>query len=481
MAKLKLFLENFLVYGVGGVICKIIPLVMIPIITRMLPNTEYYALGDMTNTVVSFGVAIAMLGMHNSLYRMFFEEDSITFKKEVCSTTFLFTICTSVVVCILLFFLRNTLSVYAFGNSKYYYLSIIAAITVLVTSTNNIVAAPTRMQNKRKTYLVLNTISPIIAYSITMLLLHMEYYVIALPMGMLISGIILEVVFYLINREWFGIKYYKREMLKPLLAIGLPLVPNFLIYWIFNSCDRIMIVQYLGTEAEGIYAVGSKLGHCSQLIYTAFAGGWQYFAFATMKDKNQVKTNTLIFEYLGIVSFACTTVVFVVARPVFNLLFEGAYIDGYIVAPYLFFAPLLQMLFQITCNQFLVVKKTMPNMFILAGGALLNVILNMVLIPKIGIKGAAIATLAGYAAANVVCVLVLSRMKLHIISSRFVCASIIMLVFICLWDLIISKGLLVGSGVVVIINVVLIILYRDEVSRAIIGGRRLVLERMKRK
>lgn len=42
MKKFKLFIENFLVYGLGGIISKIIPLIMVPIITRIMPNTDYF-------------------------------------------------------------------------------------------------------------------------------------------------------------------------------------------------------------------------------------------------------------------------------------------------------------------------------------------------------------------------------------------------------------------------------------------------------
>lgn len=58
MNKLKLFLENFLVYGLGGVINKIIPLIMVPIVTRMMPSSEYFGVNDLSNTLNSFCSAI---------------------------------------------------------------------------------------------------------------------------------------------------------------------------------------------------------------------------------------------------------------------------------------------------------------------------------------------------------------------------------------------------------------------------------------
>jgi len=42
--KLKLFVENFLVYGLGGIISKMIPLIMVPIVTRIMPTTDYFGI-----------------------------------------------------------------------------------------------------------------------------------------------------------------------------------------------------------------------------------------------------------------------------------------------------------------------------------------------------------------------------------------------------------------------------------------------------
>ena len=98
MNKFKLFIENFLVYGLGGVISKIIPLIMIPIITRIMPNSTYFGISDMSNTIISFASALAILGMYDAMYRIFFDKDDEEYKKNVCSTTLLFTLITSVIV-----------------------------------------------------------------------------------------------------------------------------------------------------------------------------------------------------------------------------------------------------------------------------------------------------------------------------------------------------------------------------------------------
>lgn len=465
MNKLKLFIENFLVYGLGGIISKIIPLIMVPIVTRLMPSTDYFGLSDLSNTVVSFASAFAVMGMYDAMYRMFFEKEDEEYKKNICSTAFTFTIFTSVIIFLLLIVFKKQIAQYFFSDTKYAYIVYLSAIATLVGATNSIISAPTRMQNKRKIFLVTNTVSPILSYAISIPMLLTGYYTIALPLAAVISGATMELAFWIMNKEWFNLRRFDINLLKQLLVIAIPLFPNFLIYWVFNSCDKVMITNMIGIGAAGIYSVGSKLGHASQLIYTAFAGGWQYFAFSTMKEDNQVKSNSMIFEYLGIISFVATAFICALSYPIFKVLFTEQYLSGYIVAPYLFLAPLLQMLFQVACNQFIVVKKTWPNMFILSVGAIANIAINFFLIPVLGIEGASLATLMGYAISDVICVIVLCKMKLMVVEKKFIFATLGMVVFFVIWRIQIPSNVVLGLGLALLFCLYCILLYKNNVNK----------------
>lgn len=465
MNKLKLFIENFLVYGLGGVISKIVPLIMVPIVTRLMPNTDYFGLSDLSNTVVSFASAFAVMGMYDAMYRMFFEKEDDEYKKNICSTAFTFTLFTSVIIFLLLIVFKKQIAQYFFSDTKYAYIVYISAMATLVGATNSIISAPTRMQNKRKIFLITNTISPLISYGISIPMLLAGYYTIALPLAAVISGVTMELTFAILNHSWFDPRKFDFSLLKQLLVIAIPLLPNFLIYWVFNSCDKVMITNMIGIGAAGIYSVGSKLGHASQLIYTAFAGGWQYFAFSTMKEDNQVKSNSMIFEYLGIISFVVTAFVCALAYPLFKILFTEQYLSGYIVAPYLFLAPLLQMLFQVAANQFLVVKKTWPNLFILSVGAIANIAINYFLIPVLGIEGASLATLMGYAICDVICVIVLCKMKLMVVEKKFIFATLGMAVFFVMWRILIPSNAILGLGLALVFCLYCILLYKNDVKK----------------
>ena len=467
MNKLKLFIENFLVYGLGGIISKIIPLIMVPIVTRLMPSTDYFGLSDLSNTVVSFASAFAVMGMCDAMYRMFFEKEDDEYKKNICSTAFTFTLFTSVVVYLFLIVFKKQIAQYFFSDTKYAYIVYLSAMAALVGTTNSIISAPTRMQNKRKIFLVTNTVSPLLSYAISIPMLLAGYYTIALPLAAVVSGATMELAFWIMNKEWFSLRRFDMNLLKQLLVIAIPLLPNFLIYWVFNSCDKVMITNMIGIGAAGIYSVGSKLGHASQLIYTAFAGGWQFFAFSTMKEDNQVKSNSMIFEYLGIISFAATAFICVLSYPIFQILFTEQYLSGYIVAPYLFLAPLLQMLFQVACNQFIVVKKTWPNMFILSMGAVANIAINYFLIPVLGIEGASLATLMGYFISDVICVIVLCKMKLMVLEKKFIAATFGMILFFVIWRLFIPSNVILGLGLAIIFCSYFAFLYRSDIMKLV--------------
>lgn len=472
MKKGKLLIENILVYGLGGVINKIIPFIMLPIVTRMMPNSSYYGLNDLFTTIVSFAGALAMMGMYDAMYRMFFEKDDVEFRQEICSTTMTYSSIVALIVAVVVLIMSKPLSIMIFGDVKYIYLVFLSAANIFLSVINSILSAPTRMQNKRGIFLITNTLSPLVSYTAAIIMLKAGFYVLALPLASVISLTINVVVFFWLNKSWFKPFVFNKKYLVDLLKIGIPLLPNFLIYWVFNSCDKLMIKEILGVEANGIYAVGSKLGHMSQLINTAFGGGWLYFAYSTMHDDDQVKTNSKIFEYLGIISFVASIGVFALSRPLYKFMFEPEYVPGYVVAPYLFFSPLLQMMFQVACNQFMVKKKSWPNMVILLFGALFNVGLNALLIPRIGIEGAAIATLLGYAVSVLIAVTVLSKIKLMKLSFEFILSTLIMTAYVLFWRFYAKSNVLIGILTGLVAVAILIFIYRKDICMLIKGKKK---------
>lgn len=464
MSKFRLFIENFVVFGLGSIINKMIPFFMLPIVTRLMPDTTYYGLNDLINTAVSFASALAILGMYDAVFRLFFDKDELIFKKTVCSTALCFTAATSILVFVVMLVFQDELTVLLFTDPAYGNLLYVTAISVLVGATNSILQIPTRAMNKRKIFVGLSTVCSVASYALSIPMLLNGYYLMALPLAGLLSTGITGAVFFYLNHGWFDVKLFDKELLIQLLKIAVPLFPIFLIYWVLNSCDRLFISKFLGTAQVGVYSVGAKLASASQLIYTAFAGGWQYFAFSTMNDEKQVENNSKVFEYLGVISFVATTFMCACSYDLFKILFPLEYLDGYTVAPLLFLGPLLLMLYQVAGNQFLVIKKTWPSMIILSSGAVINIIINYYCMPVCGIEGSAIANLSGYLLANIINTIVLMRMNLMVLYKRFIVVAILLIAYMFTWRFMFREDIVVSGMIAVVYTVIAIILYKNELG-----------------
>ena len=427
-SRLILFLENFMFYGGLSMLQKALPFITLPIITRLLVDPSAYGIADMFNLIISFGSALAVLGIYDAIFREFFEEkDNKEYQKKVTSTGMNIVLISGLIIMILVLVFRTFIGKKFLGNEIYSNLVVLSGVGIYLSAISRIVSVPTRLRNQRKVYLIRGLTFPIIGFGITIISIKLGYTYEALIYGTIGMSIISVISFYFINKNDFSLKIFDKKVAKELLKIGLPLVPTFLIYWIFNSMDRVMINRILGTSELGIYTVGSKVASISQLIYSAFAGGWSYFAFSTMKDEKQVETNSKIFEYLGVISITVYILAQPFISPVFNLFLKGDYTRGKEVFSFLFLSPLILMLYQTVGNQVIVIKKSFLTTLALLFGAVLNIILNLLFIESYGIRGAAFSTLNSYIVSVIIMCLICYKYKLFITSKKFLFLSFFIL------------------------------------------------------
>ncbi len=425
LSRAKLFLENFFIYGFITVLNKVLSLFLLPVMTRLLPDTSSFGVSEMFNVIVGFATPLAILGLYDAMFREFFEKDDEQYKYNVTTTTARIVLASSTIISLVLLIFNSFFSKLFFDTSQYRDIVIYSSISLIFSANTSIIQAPTRILNKRKVYVFSGLFQSILSYAISIPLIIIGFSYYGIIYSSLVTGAVMLIFFWFQNKKFFLSGTFDKKIAKELFKIGLPLVPTFLIYWIYNSTDRIMITNMLGTSQLGIYSIGARLAQISQLIYSAFAGGWQYFAFSTMRDEDQVDLVSRIFEYLGIISFVAFLAIVPFNNLIFSLLFKGDYIKGSTVFPYLFLSPLLLMLFQTAGNQFLVIKKSYLATMSLAVGAGTNVLLNYLLIPRLGIVGASIATLIGYTMSVIIVAIINQKMGLLKVKFRFILSALL--------------------------------------------------------
>lgn len=463
----RLFIENFFSYGLIGVLQKAVPIIMLPIMTRLIVDTADYGTADMFSTLVEFGGNIAAVGLYDATFREYFEKEDEVYRHQVLSTALRLEISFAFAVAVVLIIFSRAFSKMFLGSERLSYIVCMAGIAILFGGARTILIAPIRIRNRRSLYVGSNLFASAVSYLCAVLLIMRGHGYMGLIWGTLISTVTITLFYAAVNGRDFDIRCYDKKAARELLRIGLPIAPVFLIYWVFHSMDKIMITNMLGLADVGIYSIGAKVASVSQLIYTAFAGGWQYFAFRTMRDEDQVAMTSIIMESLAAIAFFGMYMASLVDNYIFELVFTGDYVKGVLVFPYLFLSPLLLMLYQTAGNQFLVIKKSYLGLYSLSLGCIVNLVLNYVGIRCFGIKGAAMATLIGYAVSLGVGLYFTRRLRLINISKRFLLMCGVMAGFMAM-QFYSGEGMLTIcyalAGMVLCIG-----LYKNDVKRLVNG------------
>lgn len=410
--KFKLLIENIFAYGFANVLNKIIPLIAMPIITRLLTDTAEYGVYDMFNTIVQLGDSLVLLGMYDAFFREYFEKDNVEYQRKTASTAFAVVFCSALFWTLIFIGFKGLVSKIFLGTTYHQEIVILGSIGCFFTAIRTILLAPIRVENRRTLYISLNFISAVLFYLIGIILINNGWSYMGMIVANLISVVIMCIVLLPFSNGMINFKEFDWKIAKVLFRIGLPTIPGVISTWIFTSMDKIMITNMVGLSAVGVYSAGAKIAATANIVLSTFTAGWHYFAFKTMYEKNQVEFTTRIQRCLVLASCILFSLAIILYKPFFGIYYSGDYIHGELVFPYLFLSPLILMIYMVCDSQFMVEKKSELCTACLMIGAMANLGTNYVFIKLLGMQGAAIGTLVGYVISLIVALLICYRHQL---------------------------------------------------------------------
>jgi len=201
------------------------------------------------------------------------------------------------------------------------------------------------------------------------------------------------------NKLWrfirFGGLYLSTfaEMLK----FSIPTIPATISWWIIDMSDRLMITNFLGAAANGIYSVAAKIPSIVTIIANVFISAWQISIIGTENKERQTQFYSSVIRAYTAILFVMASVVTLFAHLIVTLLTTESYYEAEQFVPLLISATIFSCLGTFVGNIYIVEKKSVPQFVTTMIGAVCNVALNWILIPVYGIYGAVIATVASFA------------------------------------------------------------------------------------
>lgn len=392
MNREKKLLNNILIFAAGNMGSKLIQFVLIPFYTGILNPSEYGTV-DMLQTISMLLIPIFSLTISESVFR--YGMDNETDKKSVFTSGLFVTICGGVLLSVLTILVQGFLQNF-FGKLIYIWLMISYSIcNMLRTVTSQFL----RAIGKVKIFTVDNVVqtASIVGMNLV-LLLEFDMGIEGYMLGYILGNLFSLIFGFCAGKLWkyISIDGVNKAILKTMLGFSVPLILNTICWWISSSTDKLMLVGFVGTFANGLYSVAHKIPSIITIVVGVFIQAWQISANEEFNKKDTSEFYSQILEALTMFSFVISSGLMLFSKLEIKIITNNVYYNAWsamialIVGMAFFsFAQFLGTIY--TAN-----KKTTMAMLTNLLGAIVNVIFNYILIPKWGAVGAAIATSFSY-------------------------------------------------------------------------------------
>jgi len=396
MNKYKTLISNTALISLGTFGSKLLVFLMVRFYTGYLTTAEY-GTSDLITQTANLLLPIISLGITNGVFR--FAIDSNCDKKSVFSSGFF-----SIAAGGMLFLIIAPLLTLVRQFDGYIWLIV---IYTMASCYHSLCSQYIRAIGKTAFFAIQGIVNTSLVILLNILFLAV------FDMG--ITGYVLSVVLadglsalliFIKEKLWRQITLkIDKAILKSMLVYSIPMIPTTIFWWVTSVSDRYMVSGFIGTEANGIYAVSYKVPTFLTLLSTVFMQAWQFSAVTESENdkKEHIDFFSKVWSSFQSVMFLAGAAIIAFSIPVIKLLTTPDYYSAWKFIP-LLAASMVFNSFANFMGSVYVVEKRSKNSFLTAMlGAVLNIIFNFILIPTpLGVQGAAIATFISYFAIFVI-------------------------------------------------------------------------------
>lgn len=175
-----------------------------------------------------------------------------------------------------------------------------------------------------------------------------------------------------------------------------PLIPTAIFWWIMGVSDQYMVKWFLGSDANGIYAVAYKIPTILTILAAVLLDAWQLSAIAESGDRRaQARFYARVWDAFFSAVCLCAGGIIAFSPLLIRLLAAESYYDAWRYIPILTLSMIAAAFSNFMGSVYVVTKKSTASLWISLAGAAANIALDLFLIPRIGVQGAAAATFLG--------------------------------------------------------------------------------------
>ncbi len=273
-----------------------------------------------------------------------------------------------------------------------------AALTVAFAAINGAVFTKIlQLQKKPLLWGIVTTSSLICSITITfLLLLTTDLTVWARVLGIASGNYITFFLgWYVVSKDLKLRFIFSPEHFRYFFKLGSPLIIVAFAGWGILSLDRLFLENFIGIDAVGIYVMGFSIASVIRLSIMAFSRAWAPYAYENLANSNyKVLFKTSIFVFIF---FVCFGLIYCIAGiPLLKLIVDEKFTASFSVVPWIVFGMVLGGLYTLFSPYILHTGKTYVSSVIMVAGISINALLNYFLIQKMGVTGAAVASICAF-------------------------------------------------------------------------------------
>ena len=397
-AQLRRLGRHSAIYGLGGLVSRILAVLLLPLYTSYLTTADY---GNVETLVALTAILVTLLraGISTAFFRFYFDSPEPAARRLVLRTAFWFTLATSTAGLVAGWALAPALAdVLNLAGDDTATLVRAAFVGLWAQMNFEQLTALFRVEERSVAFVAASLANVAITIGATVLLV-VAYDQGAL--GVIVGNVTGTLAVYLAllgyRREQLGLQF-DRGLLGRMNRFGLPLVPSGLALWVLNFSDRFFLARLEGQEDVGVYSIGVRVASAMVLLLVAFRTAWPAFAYSIEDEREARRTYAFVLTYLLFAACWLSLALGALAPWLVRLLArDEAFWDGANVVAPLAFAGAFWGAYTVVAIGIGRLRRTQFNWVVTGSAALLDVGLNLLLIPRFGIDGAAAAAVSAFA------------------------------------------------------------------------------------
>lgn len=392
MNKYQKLLNNTLIFAIGTFGSKLLSFILVRLYTGCM-TTEQYSTADLLYQASNVIYPIVTLSMADALIR--FGIDKAYDNKKIY-TIALTTTAGGLAVLGLFTPLINCMSAFkGYGLLLFVY--------CFFSSFKQLAASFIRARGLVKLFAIDGIFSTlIIVISNIILLVKFDLGVTGYVCSIIISDALSLLGLIVISElyKFFDIKSLDKNLFKEIVKYSLPLVPTYILWWITSASDRYFVIGMVNSHENGIYSAAHKIPTLLLLVTTLFYQAWQMSAIENKDDKDLSGYYKQVYGAYSSLLFIAAAGLIMIVKPFTYILVdndpEKNFVFGYHYTPILIIAMIFQCLCQFLSSIYNVRKKSVNSMVTSLVAAVVNITLDILLIPRLGAYGAGLATMTAY-------------------------------------------------------------------------------------